>query len=129
MTSRGGRILRSWLEIYQNYDLYGDLKAFNKILSFAKGGEISPQLARFEAKNAQGCMKMLQILLRSEFQIFGEQGGADAWEFELKKRLVSLFGSARGAMPNAAWLKKAVVYKRNDRRARDKGACKRNFKA
>ena len=51
-------------------------------------------------------MKMLQILLRSEFEIFGEQCGADAREFELKKRLVLLFGSARGAMPNAAWLKK-----------------------
>ena len=70
-----GQILRSWLEIYQNYDLYGDLKAFNKILSFAKGGEILPQLARFEVKNAQGCMKMLQILLRSKFEISGEQGG------------------------------------------------------
>lgn len=105
------RILCSWLEIYQNYDLYGDLKAFNKILSFAKGGEISPQLARFEAKNAQGCMKMLQILLRSEFEISGEQGGADAWEFELKKRLVLLFGSARGAIPNAAWLKKLAHIK------------------
>lgn len=106
-----GRILRSWLEIYQNYDLYGDLKAFNKILSFAKGGEILPQLARFEAKNAQGCMKMLQILLRSEFEISGEQGGADAREFELKKRLVLLFGSARGAMPNAAWLKQLAHIK------------------
>lgn len=106
-----GRILRSWLEIYQNYDLYGDLQAFNKILSFAKGGEILPQLARFEAKNAQGCMKMLQILLRSEFEISGEQGGADAREFELKKRLVLLFGSARGAMPNAAWLKKLAHIK------------------
>lgn len=106
-----GRILRSWLEIYQNYDLYGDLKAFNKILSFAKGGEILPQLARFEARNAQGCMKMLQILLRSEFDISGEQGGTDAREFELKKRLVLLFGSARGAMPNAAWLKKLAHVK------------------
>lgn len=106
-----GRILRSWLEIYQNYDLYGDLKAFNKILSFAKGGEILPQLARFEVKNAQGCMKMLQILLRSEFEISSKQGEADAREFELKKRLVSLFGSARGAMPNAAWLKKLAHIK------------------
>lgn len=106
-----GRILRSWLEIYQNYDLYGDLKAFNKILSFAKGGEILPQLARFEARNAQGCMKMLQILLRSEFEISGKQGGTDAREFELKKRLVLLFGSARGAMPNAAWLKKLAHIK------------------
>ncbi len=106
-----GRILRSWIEIYQNYDLYGDLNAFNKILSFAKGGEILPQLARFEAKNAQGCMKMLQILLRSEFEISGEQCGADVREFELRKRLVLLFGSARGAMPNAAWLKKLAHIK------------------
>ena len=105
------RILCLWLEIYQNYDLYGYLKAFNKILSFAKGGEILPQLARFEAKNAQGCMKMLQILLRSEFEIFGKQGGTDAREFELKKRLVLLFGSARGVMPNATWLKKLAHIK------------------
>lgn len=105
------RILCLWLEIYQNYDLYGDLKAFTKILSFAKGGEILPQLARFEARNAQGCMKMLQILLRSKFEISGKQGGTDAREFELKKRLVLLFGSARGAMPNAAWLKKLAHIK------------------
>lgn len=104
-------ILCLWLEIYQNYDLYGDLEAFNKILSFAKGDEILPQLARFEAGNAQGCMKMLQILLRSEFEISGKQGGTDAREFELKKRLVLLFGSARGAMPNAAWLKKLAHIK------------------
>lgn len=56
-------------------------------------------------------MKMLQILLRSKFEISGKQGGTDAREFELKKRLVLLFGSARGAMPNAAWLKKLAHIK------------------
>ena len=50
-------------------------------------------------------------MLRSEFEISGKQGEADAREFELKKRLVLLFGSARGAMPNAAWLKKLAHIK------------------